>query len=75
MQRIFAHRILYGNKEYKNHLAEIDSQGEVKFYPFEREVFGTIFVSGTIRIDIDGGELRYVSVPDEMGAECRGMEL
>lgn len=45
-----AHKIIYKGKEYPMSVAGIDTHGEVSVAPFEREIPGTVFVNGTIRL-------------------------
>lgn len=59
MQRIYAHRIIFGNDVYANHVAELDDAGNLKFYPFDREIHSTVFISGTIRLTVADGRMIY----------------
>ena len=52
VQRVFAHRIIYCGKEYRNHVAELASDGTVVLFPFEREIAMTTFYSGTIELTV-----------------------
>lgn len=51
-QRVMAHRIIYNGKEYPLSVAAIDTRGEVSITPFEREIPGTLFVNGTIELQV-----------------------
>ena len=62
MERIMAHRIIYGGKEYVNHIIELDDGGKVHLYPFEHEIHSTRFISGSISVALssDAAPLRLV---------------
>ena len=46
MQRIYAHRILFGGLVYEDHVAQLDDDGQLTFFPFEQEIHSTRFYSG-----------------------------
>lgn len=56
MQRVFAHKIIYCGKEYRNHVAELSDKGAVKLFPFECEIAMTLFYSGAIEITLNPQE-------------------
>ena len=49
VKRVFAHKIIYCGKEYRNHVAEITDNGEVVLYPFESEIAMTLFTTSPKR--------------------------
>lgn len=50
MPRILAHRIIYQNREYRNHIAELQPDGTIRLTPFTHEIPNTIFIPGTIQL-------------------------
>lgn len=55
---IFAHRLLYNGHQYDMSIAQITDDGlNISISPFVKEVPGTIFVSGTVRISLKDGKI------------------
>ena len=65
MQRIYAHRILFGGVVYEDHVAQLDDEGQLTFFPFEQEIHSTRFYSGTVRVSID--DKRNILLAQESG--------
>lgn len=59
MSRIFAHRIIYEGKVYRNHIAELTPDGHLLLTPFTNETHSTVFISGTVRLIPHSGKLCY----------------
>ncbi len=55
MQRIFAHKIIYQGRQYRNHIAELTPSGTIRLTPFTGETPSTTFISGTIRLHLIPG--------------------
>lgn len=63
MKRILAHKIIYGDKTYKLSVATIDGNRVVSITPFEKEVPGTIFISGTVQLVSTNGPIEIIKLP------------
>lgn len=64
MERIFAHRIVCQGQLYRNHVAELNDDGVLRFFPFEREIPMTRFYSGTVELVIFAGRLAVRPIAD-----------
>lgn len=62
MRRLFAHRIIFGDKIYTNHVAEFGDDGRPHFFPFTEEIHSTVFVSGTVRVFFDSSGMSYEKI-------------
>ncbi len=63
MVRIFAHRIVVGDRVFDYSVATLSPDGNrVVVEPFAGESHSTIFVSGTVRVWVENGRLCYVPV-------------
>lgn len=62
MERILAHSILYEGREYRMCVAELQPDGTVTFTPFDSEVHSTVFVSGRVRLTVEGSALRCTPI-------------
>lgn len=55
-----AHVIIHDGVEYPLHIAEFNSDREVRLYPFESEIHSTRFIPGRVEIRRDrDGYLEY----------------
>lgn len=73
MQRIFAHHIFFGDKDYYYHVAQLADDGSLSFFPFEKEIHSTTFYSGTIRLSLDS-ITRRLSVEKLLSEESGSLE-
>ena len=64
MERVFAHRIVYQGKLYRNHVAELNDNGVLRFFMFEREIPMTRFYSGTVELIVSAGRLAVRPIAD-----------
>lgn len=63
MKRIFAHKIIYGGKEYRMSVATIKDNGEVIIDTFEKEIPSTVFISGTVLLQPVQGRIEIINLP------------
>ena len=63
MKRVFAHKIIFGDKEYKMSIATIEGNRVVSIVPFEKEIASTIFISGTIQLIPTESKVEIIPLP------------
>ena len=63
MKRVFAHKIIFGDKEYKMSIATIEGNRVVSIVPFEKEIASTIFISGAIQLIPTESKVEIIPLP------------
>ena len=61
MKRFLAHRIITTDREYRMAVVTVsDDLRHYEIHPFTGETEATVFVSGTIEINVSNGECRLI---------------
>lgn len=63
MKRFFAHKIIYGEKEYRMSVTTIEGNRVISIEPFEKEIASTIYISGTIQLIPTEGKIEIIRLP------------